>query len=74
MQDSRKIKLCDTVVDLDYFERLVKMYAQGNAAEVISYSSPGLADDQVPRSSDKNAIINSSVAIDDTFENKDKKE
>lgn len=39
MQDSRKIKLCETVVDLDYFERLVKLHSQGHAAQVTTYSS-----------------------------------
>lgn len=60
MQDSRKIKLCDTVVDLDYFERLVKLYSQGHAAESISYSSPK---DDEQQQQPRLARINNSVAM-----------
>lgn len=59
MQDSRKIKLCDTVTDLDYFERLVKLYSSGKGAEITQYSS-----DKEDKREDRNAVINSSLAMD----------
>ena len=59
MQDSRKIKLCDTVTDLDYFERLVKLYSSGKGAEITQYSS-----DKEDKREDRNEVINSSLAMD----------
>lgn len=40
LQDSRKIKLCESVLDLTYFKRLEKLHqSNGNLAEVMNFGS-----------------------------------
>ena len=63
LQDSRKIKMCESVLDLSYFERLERLHRRnGNLAEVMNFDSE---EDQQNDRLRLNATI-----VDDTGEDK----
>ena len=62
LQDSRKIKLCESVLDLTYFLRLERLHRKGNLAEVMNFNS-----DEEP--ANDRLRLNATI-IDDTADDK----